>query len=71
MKWNWISLYWLAWIVLGFCPMEFWALATGQTQNTLSAQVWKLEGNGATFARYFIAAFIIWLFFHMVYRVFK
>jgi hypothetical protein len=69
-KWNWISLYWLAWITVGFMPMEFWALFTGRPQDTLSAQVWHAEGTGATFARYFVASFIIWLFCHMVYRKF-
>lgn len=71
MRWNWASLYWLAWIVVGFMPLEFWALATGQPQYTLSDQVWHLEGTGSSFARWFIAAFCAWLFFHMVFRWFR
>lgn len=71
MKWNWASWYWAAWILLGFCPLEFWALGTGQPQYTLSDQVWHLEGNGATFMRYNVAAFLTWLLLHMVFRKFK
>jgi hypothetical protein len=66
MHWNWASVYWLLWISVGFCPVEFWALATSQPQYTLSYQVWHLEGQGATFARYFVAVFLIWLAIHMV-----
>lgn len=71
MRWNWASWYWLAWIGLGFVPMEFWALFTGQPQYTLSDQVWHLEGKGSTFAQFFIAAFLAWLFCHMVFRAFR
>lgn len=71
MKWNWATWYWLAWISVGFMPLEFWALATGQPQFTLSDQVWHLEGTGDTFARFFIAAFLAWLFLHMVFRAFR
>ena len=45
--WNWASWYWLtlcgAWFV-GFCAVEFPALLTGHPENTLSAQIWRLEG---------------------------
>lgn len=68
--WNWASVYWLLWIVLGFAPLEFWALSTGQPQYTLSDQVWHLEGTGTTFARYFVFAFLLWLLCHMVWRRF-
>lgn len=70
MKWNWASWYWLAWITIGFLPVEIWALTSGQPQYTLSDQVWHLEGQGSTFARFFIAAFLLWLFLHMVFRAF-
>lgn len=69
--WNWASLYWLGWILVGFCPLEFWALATGRAQDTLSDQVWHLEGTGASAARFFIAAFCLWLLLHMVFRAFR
>lgn len=71
MKWNWASWYWLAWIAVGFMPLEFWSLAAGKPQYTLSDQVWHLEGTGSTFARFFIAAFLAWLFCHMVFRAFR
>ena len=71
MKWNWASWYWLAWILLGFMPVEFWALFTGQPQYTLSDQVWHLEGTGATFQRYVVGAFLLWLLIHMVFRAFR
>jgi hypothetical protein len=70
-KYNWWSLYWLIWIsVLFLCP-EMYALTTGNPQNTLSYQVWNLEGTGATFWRYFVFAFLLWLLIHMVFRAFK
>lgn len=71
MKYNWWSLYWLIWIGVLFMGPEVYALATGNPQNTLSYQVWHIEGTGATFARYFVAAFLIWLFVHMVFRMFR
>lgn len=71
MKWNGFSVYWLFWIVGGFCVPEFWALATGHPENTLSYQVWHLEGTGMTFARYFVAAFLLWLLIHMVFEAFR
>lgn len=71
MTWNWASIYWLAWITVGFLPLEIWALVSHKPQYTLSDQVWHLEGTGSTFARFFVGAFIVWLFFHMVARQFK
>lgn len=71
MHWNWASLYWLAWIAVGFCPLEFYALGSGHPEWTLSYQVWHLEGQGATFARYFVGAFLLWLLIHMVARTLR
>jgi hypothetical protein len=71
MRWNWASIYWLCWILIGFCPMEFGALATGHPENTLSYQIWHLEGHGATFARWFVASFLLWLLIHMVFEKFR
>ncbi len=70
MKWNLWSLYWLIWIVIGFGIPEAAALATNW-QNTLSAQVWHAEGTGPTIIRYMVAAFIIWLFGHMVFEIWR
>lgn len=71
MNWNGWSLYWLAWIALGFLVPELYALITGHPGNTLSYQVWHLEGKGATFARYFVGAFLLWLLIHMVFEKFR
>jgi hypothetical protein len=59
---------WLLWIV-SFLGIELTALWTGHYQYTLSEWVWKLErlGRAWTFARYFVAAFLLWLFFHLVF----
>ena len=42
-RWNWMSLYWAAWIVLGFGVPETWALLTRRPADTLSDQFWRLE----------------------------
>jgi len=65
------SLYWLAWLVLGFGVPETVALVSGHPERTLSENVWSLEGTGATFARYFVAVFCLWLLLHMVWRLFR
>jgi hypothetical protein len=70
MKWNGWSIYWLAWIAVGFLPVELYALFSGHPENTLSDQVWHAEGIGATFVRYFVGAFTFWLAFHMTFRWF-
>jgi hypothetical protein len=70
--WNWISFYWLViWFAIGFGGMEGWALSTGRPNDTLSAQVWHLEGNfgppwtwSAVHAA--LAFGFIWLAFHMI-----
>lgn len=65
--WSW---YWLVWLAAGFGIPEGIALATN-ARNTLSYQVWDLEGSGATFMRFVVAAFCLWLFLHMVFRLFR
>lgn len=64
------SIYWLLWLGLGFGIPEGWALFHDQ-KDTLSYQVWSVEGHGATFVRYFVAAFLLWLLLHMVFQWFK
>ena len=71
MKWNGWSWYWLIWLVIGFGVPEFWSLAKRRAMNTLSYQVWHLEGTGATFWRYFVGAFLVWLLLHMVFETFR
>lgn len=69
--WNGWSLYWLLWIVGGFLPVELWALLSKHPENTLSDQVWHAEGNGATFTRYVVFVFLLWLLIHMVWAKFR
>jgi hypothetical protein len=70
MKWNLWSLYWLLWLVVGFLIPEMIAIFSGHTENTFSDQIWHLEGNGATFFRWVVAATLAWLFLHMTFRIF-
>ena len=66
------AVYWVAWF-LAFLAFEIFQLATGHPENTLSEFVWHLEdlGHGWTFARYFLAAGFLWLFFHMAFGWFR
>ncbi len=66
--WNGWSIWWLFWLIQ-FAVAEGYALATN-TYNTLSWQVWRAEGTGATFVRYMVAALCIWLFLHFVFHLF-
>lgn len=74
-KWDWASLYWLAWLVIGFLPLELWALITGRPQDTLSDNVWRLTGvsHGGpwSFAHFAVAALMVWLLFHFVFGWFR
>lgn len=69
--WNWASVYWLCWFAVGFIPFEFWQLAAGHPENTLSAQVWHLTGQGGsgqwTFGHFFTLIFCIWLLGHFAF----
>lgn len=69
--WNWASLYWLIWMGIGFLPLEMWALFSGNPQDTLSDQVWRLTGQGTTttwtFGHYMILVFCIWLLGHFAF----
>lgn len=70
MKWNGWSIYWLCWIGPMFLGPELFALFTHHPENTLSYQVWHVEGTGETFARWFVGATLLWLLIHMVFRKF-
>lgn len=65
--WSW---YWLVWLLLGFGVPEGIALARNP-RNTLSYQVWNLEGTGPTFMRFVVGAALLWLLLHMVFRLFR
>lgn len=68
--WNLWSLYWSLWLFVAFGVPEGIALSTGHPENTLSDQVWHLEGTGTTFWRYVVFAALLWLLIHMVWRKF-
>lgn len=70
MHWNAWSVAWVLWLTV-FLVMELTALLTGHPENTFSWQVWHLEGKGATFGRWFVGAFFLWLFIHMTFEVFR
>ena len=57
----------VAWL-LGW---EFSALARGRTDLTISDFTWRLEGAGWSFARFFIAAGLIWLTLHLSLKWFR
>lgn len=71
MNWNGWSVYWGVWLFLGFGIPETIALMSKEPQNTLSDQVWRFEGTGATFGRYVVFSILLWLLIHMVWRTFK
>jgi hypothetical protein len=62
---------WYLWGIL-FLIFEFVPIFTHNTKYTLSDYVWRLENYGAywTALRYFVAVFCVWLFFHLVFRIF-
>jgi hypothetical protein len=77
MRWNWMSFYWLvAWFGLGFGIPEGIALATGHPENTLSDQVWHIEGLQTqpafinpvhwTLGHWVIFCGMVWLFGHFI-----
>jgi hypothetical protein len=78
---NWASLYWVLWFVVGFLPVELYALWSGHPQWTLSDQVWQLEGislsqvwwNPLTwpFGHLIIALACVWLFGHFVFHLWR
>lgn len=79
-SWSW---YWVGWFVVtafSFLVPEVYALATGNPANTLSANIWKLEGAvphqviWAWIAAHFligglIAVLLIWLLFHFTFVI--
>jgi hypothetical protein len=74
-NWNGWSAYWLFWLGVGFLVPESIALFTGHPENTLSEQVWHLSEQGArggwTFGHFMVAAFVVWLAFHLILGWFR
>jgi hypothetical protein len=72
--WNWWSFYWLLiWFFLGFGVPETISLIKN-SNNTLSAQVWHLEGNFGppwtwNAVHFLLAAGFIWLAGHFIYHI--
>jgi hypothetical protein len=50
---------------------EIAAFAAGRPQWTISDMTWTLEGPGWSFARYFIAAVLVWLTLHLSFGWFR
>ena len=69
-RWDWASLAWLVWALSG-AVFEVVMLALRRPQDSLSAQVWHLEGTGLTAARYAVAAGLLWLSVHLVFKVMR
>lgn len=80
--WNWMTLYWFGvWFALGFGVPEGIALATGHAENTLSDQIWHLEGlNTAadatfwnpltwTIPHFVITCLVLWCALHFVLHI--
>lgn len=69
-------IYWALWIVIGFMVPETIALVRGK--GTLSDTVWHWFGvkTGVpithwTVLHFALLAFMFWLFFHMVFRMWR
>ncbi len=83
MKWNLMTMYWLVvWFGLGFGIPEGIALATGHPENTLSDQVWHIEGLGSasgnfanpvtwTFGHWLVFCGMVWLLGHFVDHIWR
>ena len=74
---TWFRVYWLLWIGVGFLAPETYALFT-DSKNTLSETVWDWFGvmkqqsiSQWSVEHYVLLAFMAWLFFHMVFRIFR
>ena len=73
-----MSLYWAAWILLGFGIPEGWALATHNYDKTLSETVWRwcdvIPGQTPLqykFLHFLLLVFMVWLTGHMVFRLWR
>lgn len=70
--------YWLAWLLVGFAVPEGIALARRRPQDTLSETVWHwcevTPGNTLvhwTALHVLVALFMLWLFFHIVFGIWR
>ncbi|MER6350687.1 hypothetical protein ABT186_02225 [Streptomyces sp. NPDC001634] len=70
-------LYWLLWLIVGFCVPETYTLITN-ARNTLSWTVWDWFGvkegvplSHWTFLHILLLLFMFWLFFHFVFGIWR
>lgn len=63
--WQW---FWAGWVALG-AVAEGIALATNY-RNTLSEQVWALEGHKGSLVQLGVGVFTGWLFVHMTFHLY-
>lgn len=80
-----ITIFWAIWFgvsMAAFCVVEFTMLAMGRPQDTLSANVWRMEDflPGQSFMHWsamhflFIGVFLlmtVWLLFHFGWGMFR
>jgi len=64
------AVLWIMWIAY-FGAVEGAAFIMRRYDLTLSDFTWRLEGTGWTAARYFVAAGLLWAFFHLVWGMFR
>jgi hypothetical protein len=77
MDWTWAGYWWLAWLLIGFLPIELWAaVKTKGTPDTFSEFVWWAFGirprktghavKAQRFRQLILAGFMISLSTHFV-----
>lgn len=84
--WNAWSWYWLAWFVftfpVAFFGPELYALLSGHPENTLSAQIWRMQGfiPGQSIVNWgavhfliagILGVLLVWLFGHFVLGIWR
>jgi len=65
------KLYWLAWLIIGFGAMEYYAISTGRLNWTFSYFVYWIIGTGEEHREWFrwlarglLGVFFIWVIQH-------
>ena len=74
------TMWWICWLVLGFCVPEGIALFNKTAGDTLSETVWNwlrgkndydnggtIKWNHNTWRTWVVGAFLLWLFFHLTF----
>lgn len=70
--------YWAAWFLVGFCVPEFWALASGHPERTLSEVVWHwfdvIPGQTIwqwTIVHFLLFAGLTWAWLHLAFGIWR